>query len=75
MLDLERATPLLRSQSVTEREFETRRATQREASGVVGAAEALLKQAEPDPDRPGAVPIDARIPDRRVDAGNLITGA
>ena len=74
-LDLERATPLLRSQTVTEREFETRRATQREASGVVGAAEALLKQAELNLEWTEVrAPIDGRISDRRVDAGNLITG-
>jgi multidrug efflux system membrane fusion protein len=74
-LDLERATPLLRSQSVTEREFETRRATQREASGAVGAAEALVKQAELNLEWTEVrAPIDGRISDRRVDAGNLITG-
>ncbi len=74
-LDLERATPLLRSQAVTEREYETRRATQREASGVVGAAEAALKQAELNLEWTEVrAPIDGRISDRRVDAGNLITG-
>jgi multidrug efflux system membrane fusion protein len=74
-LDLERATPLLRSQTVTEREFDTRRATQREASGAVGAAEALLKQAELNLEWTEVrAPIDGRISDRRVDAGNLITG-
>jgi RND family efflux transporter MFP subunit len=74
-LDLDRATPLLRSQTVTEREFETRRATQREASGAVGAAEALLKQAELNLEWTEVrAPIDGRISDRRVDAGNLITG-
>jgi RND family efflux transporter MFP subunit len=74
-LDVERATPLLRSQAVTEREFETRRATQREASGAVGAAEALLKQAELNLEWTEVrAPIDGRISDRRVDAGNLITG-
>jgi membrane fusion protein, multidrug efflux system len=74
-LDLERATPLLRSQTLTEREFETRRATQREASGAVGAADALLKQAELNLEWTEVrAPIDGRISDRRVDAGNLITG-
>jgi membrane fusion protein, multidrug efflux system len=74
-LDVERATPLLRSQTVTEREFDTRRATQREASGAVGAAEALLKQAELNLEWTEVrAPIDGRISDRRVDAGNLITG-
>ncbi|MBX9843556.1 MAG: efflux RND transporter periplasmic adaptor subunit [Xanthobacteraceae bacterium] len=75
-LDLERATPLLRSQAVTEREFDTRRATQREASGAVGVAEALTKQAELNLEWTEVrAPIDGRISDRRVDAGNLITGA
>jgi multidrug efflux system membrane fusion protein len=74
-LDLDRATPLLRSQAVTEREFDTRRATQREAAGAVGAAEALLKQAELNLEWTEVrAPIDGRISDRRVDAGNLITG-
>ena len=74
-LDLDRATPLLRSQAVTEREFDTRRATQREAAGAVGAAEAVLKQAELNLEWTEVrAPIDGRISDRRVDAGNLITG-
>ena len=74
-LDLDRATPLLRSQAVTEREFDTRRATQREAAGSVSAAEALLKQAELNLEWTEVrAPIDGRISDRRVDAGNLITG-
>ena len=34
-LDVERATPLARSQTLTEREFDTRRSTQREAAGQV----------------------------------------
>jgi RND family efflux transporter MFP subunit len=45
-LDLDRATPLVRNQTLTEREFDTRRATQREAYVQVGAAEELLNQAE-----------------------------
>jgi multidrug efflux system membrane fusion protein len=74
-LDVERATPLLRSQTVTEREFDTRRATQREASGAVGVSESLLKQAELNLEWTEVrAPIDGRISDRRVDAGNLITG-
>ncbi|MBX9827021.1 MAG: efflux RND transporter periplasmic adaptor subunit [Xanthobacteraceae bacterium] len=74
-LDLDRATPLLRSQAVTEREFDTRRATQREAAGAVSAAEALLKQAALNLEWTEVrAPIDGRISDRRVDAGNLITG-
>ena len=34
-LDLERATPLLRSQTVTEREFDTRKSTQRDAAAAM----------------------------------------
>ncbi|HEX5864400.1 MAG TPA: biotin/lipoyl-binding protein [Casimicrobiaceae bacterium] len=40
-LDVQRATPLVRSQTVTEREFDTRRSTERDA-----ADEGALKQAE-----------------------------
>ena len=43
--DVERATPLVASQTLTEREFDTRKSTQRDAAGAVGAAEAALKQA------------------------------
>src|SRR6195256_6419994 len=45
-LDVQRATPLVRSQAVTEREFDTRRATERDAAGQVASAEAAMKQAE-----------------------------
>src|SRR5215207_2531589 len=43
-LDVERARPLLQSQTVTAREFETRRSTQRNAAAVVASLEAVLKQ-------------------------------
>ena len=45
-LDVQRATPLVRGQIVTEREFDTRRATERDAAAQVGSLEAALKQAE-----------------------------
>src|SRR6266853_1813341 len=45
-LDVDRATPLARSQNITEREFDTRKSTQRDAAGAVGSADAALKQAE-----------------------------
>jgi multidrug efflux system membrane fusion protein len=74
-LDVERATPLVRSQTVTEREFDTRRSTQRDAQAAVGSAEAALKQAELNLEWTEVrAPISGRISDRRVDAGNLITG-
>jgi RND family efflux transporter MFP subunit len=74
-LDVQRATPLVRSQSLTEREFDTRKAAERAAAGQVGSAEAALKQAELNLEWTEVrAPITGRISDRRVDAGNLITG-
>ncbi len=73
--DVERATPLVKSQTLTEREFDTRKSTQRDAAGQVGASEAALKQAELNLEWSEVrAPIAGRISDRRVDAGNLITG-
>jgi membrane fusion protein, multidrug efflux system len=73
--DVERGTPLISHQTLTAREFDTRRSTQRDAAGGVGAAEASLKQAELNLEWSEVrAPIAGRISDRRVDAGNLITG-
>src|SRR4051812_27718831 len=73
--DVDRAAPLVRNQSVTEREFDTRKSTQRDASGQVGSAESALKQAQLNLEWTEVrAPISGRISDRRVDAGNLITG-
>jgi membrane fusion protein, multidrug efflux system len=73
--DVDRATPLLRNQTLTEREFDTRRSTQRDASAAVASAEAVLKQAELNLEWTEVrAPESGRISDRRVDAGNLITG-
>ena len=73
--DVDRATPLVRSQTVTEREFDTRKSTQRDAAGQVGSAEAALKQAQLNLEWSEVrAPIAGRISARRVDAGNLITG-
>jgi multidrug efflux system membrane fusion protein len=73
--DVDRAAPLVRNQSVTEREFDTRKSTQRDASGQVSSAEAALKQAQLNLEWSEVrAPIAGRISDRRVDAGNLITG-
>jgi multidrug efflux system membrane fusion protein len=73
--DVERATPLVRSQSVTEREFDTRKSTQEDASAAVMSADAALKQAELNLEWTEVrAPIAGRISDRRVDAGNLIAG-
>ena len=73
--DVDRATPLVRNQTLTEREFDTRKATQRDAAGQVGGAEAALKQAALNLEWSEVrAPVAGRISDRRVDAGNLITG-
>jgi multidrug efflux system membrane fusion protein len=73
--DVERATPLIKNQTLTEREFDTRKSTQRDAAGQVGAAQAALKQAQLNLEWSEVrAPIAGRISDRRVDAGNLITG-
>jgi len=73
--DLQRAAPLVRSQSLTEREFDTRRSIERDAAGQVGSAEANLRQAELNLEWTDVrAPIAGRISDRRVDAGNLISG-
>jgi multidrug efflux system membrane fusion protein len=74
-LDVQRATPLVRNQTLTEREFDTRKATERDAAGQVGSAEAALKQAELNLEWTDVrAPISGRVSDRRVDPGNLITG-
>jgi membrane fusion protein, multidrug efflux system len=73
--DVERATPLVRSQTVTEREFDTRKSTQEDASAAVLSADAALKQAQLNLEWTEVrAPIAGRISDRRVDAGNLIAG-
>ena len=73
--DVERATPLVRSQTVTEREFDTRKSTQDDASAAVMSAYAALKQAQLNLEWTEVhAPIAGRISDRRVDAGNLIVG-
>jgi RND family efflux transporter MFP subunit len=74
-LDVQRATPLVRSQAVTEREFDTRRSTERDAAAQVASLEAALKQAALNLEWTEVrAPISGRISDKRVDAGNLITG-
>jgi membrane fusion protein, multidrug efflux system len=73
--DVDRATPLARNQTITDRELDTRKSVQRDATGAVGSAEAALKQAELNLEWAAVrAPISGRISDRRVDAGNLIVG-
>jgi RND family efflux transporter MFP subunit len=73
--DVERAAPLAKSQTLTQREFETRQSMQREAAGAVASLQAALKQAELNLEWTNVrAPISGRISDRRVDVGNLVTG-
>jgi RND family efflux transporter MFP subunit len=74
-LDVQRATPLVASQVVTGREFDTRKSTQRDAAAGVNSSEAALKQAQLNLEWTEVrAPAAGRISDRRVDAGNLISG-
>jgi membrane fusion protein, multidrug efflux system len=74
-LDVQRATSLVGSQALTTREFDTRKSTERDAGGQVAGAQAALKQAQLNLEWTEVrAPISGRISDRRVDAGNLITG-
>lgn len=74
-LDVQRATSLIQNQTLTAREFDTRKSTERDANAQVAAAESVLAQAELNLNWTEVrAPIAGRISDRRVDAGNLITG-
>jgi multidrug efflux system membrane fusion protein len=74
-LDVQRATPLVQTQVVTGREFDTRKSTQRDAAAAVASSDAALKQAQLNLEWTEVrAPIAGRISDRRVDAGNLISG-
>lgn len=74
-LDVQRAAPLRRSQVVTEREFDMRRTTERDAAAQVASLKAAAKQAQLNLEWSQVrAPITGRISDKRVDAGNLIAG-
>jgi RND family efflux transporter MFP subunit len=74
-LDVQRATPLIQNQTLTGREFDTRKSTERDAAGQVASAQAALKTAQLNLEWTEVrAPITGRISNRRVDAGNLITG-
>jgi multidrug efflux system membrane fusion protein len=73
--DVNRATPLLQDRTLTEREFDTRKSVQRDAAGQLASANAALKQAQLNLEWTEVrAPIAGRISDKRVDAGNLISG-
>lgn len=73
--EVERARPLLRSRTLTERDFETRESNLAIARARLAAAEATLRAAQLDLDwAEVTAPISGRISDRRIDVGALITG-
>jgi membrane fusion protein, multidrug efflux system len=73
--DVQRGTPLVQSQTLTVREFDTRKSIQRDAAGQLASGNAALKQAELNLEWTEVrAPIAGRISDKRVDAGNLISG-
>jgi membrane fusion protein, multidrug efflux system len=73
--EVERARPLLRSRTLTERDFETRDANLAIARARLAAAEATLRAAQLDLNWADVTaPIAGRISDRRIDVGALVTG-
>jgi RND family efflux transporter MFP subunit len=73
--EVERARPLIRTGAVTERDFDQRSSNLAVAQATRLGAEAALKTAELNLEWTRVVaPIDGRISDRKVDAGNLVNG-
>jgi RND family efflux transporter MFP subunit len=73
--EVERARPLLRSGAVTERDFDQRAANLSVARAALQAAQAATNNAELNLEwTKVTAPIDGRISDRKVDAGNLVNG-
>ncbi|HEX5665438.1 MAG TPA: efflux RND transporter periplasmic adaptor subunit [Hyphomicrobium sp.] len=73
--EVERARPLVRSGAVTERDFDQRAANLSVARAALQAAQAATKYAELNLEwTKVTAPIDGRISDRKVDAGNLVNG-
>jgi membrane fusion protein, multidrug efflux system len=73
--DLERAEQLIKSKSLTQRDFDQRNASHDVAKAQLQSAEAALRNAELNLEWTSVrAPIDGRISDRKVDAGNLVSG-
>ena len=72
---VDRGASLIRSKTITDQEFDTRKANLNVARAQQKAAEAGLKSAELNLEWTDVrAPISGRISDRKVDAGNLISG-
>jgi RND family efflux transporter MFP subunit len=73
--DFERAQQLVKEKTITDQVFEQRSQAARNSRAAVTNMEAALRQAELDLNFTELrAPIDGRIGDRRVAAGNLVTG-
>lgn len=73
--EVDRAEALVRNQTITARDIDTRRANLAVARAAQQAAEANLRAAELNVEWSQVrAPIAGRISDKRVDAGNLVTG-
>ena len=72
--DLERAEQLIKSKSLTQRDFDQRNANHDVAKAQLQSAEAALRNAELNLEWTLVrAPIGGRISDRKVDAGNLVS--
>ncbi len=73
--EVARAAPLVKSGIVTQRDFDQRQANLNVARASLQAAEANVKMAELNLEWAEVnAPISGRVSDRRVDAGNLVSG-
>jgi membrane fusion protein, multidrug efflux system len=73
--EVERASPLVRSGAVTQRDYDQRRATLNQAMALLQSAEASVKNAELNLEWTEVrAPITGRISDRKIDRGNLVVG-
>jgi len=73
--DLERAEQLTPSKVLTQCDFDQRKASHDAAKAQLQSAEAMLRNAELNLEWTSVLaPIDGRISDRKVDAGNLVSG-
>lgn len=73
--DLERGQNLVRGNTITQQTFDQRTQAKRVAEANVAAQEAAVRQAMLDLDFTELrAPVSGRIGDRRVSAGNLVTG-
>lgn len=73
--DVDRARPLLKSRTITGREFETRETSARGALASLEGARAAVAEAELNLEWTSVrAPISGRVSDSHVDVGNLISG-